>query len=76
MNIAELIEKHKGERTFYDGELIGAYITVQNLENLCNEWLKEKIGEPVATTFEKGITFYTAFYEPTKLYAVNTNQGE
>lgn len=35
--IEELIEKHKGERTFFDGELLGAYFTVSNLEKLCKD---------------------------------------
>lgn len=41
--IEQLIEKHNGERTFFDGELVGAYFTVKNLENLCNEYSSQKL---------------------------------
>ena len=36
INIEQLIKKY-GERTFFDGELIGAYFTVAHLESLVNE---------------------------------------
>jgi hypothetical protein len=34
-----LIEKHKGERTFFDGELLGVFFTINNLENLLEDYL-------------------------------------
>ena len=34
--LTDLIAKY-GERTFFDGELIGAYFTVAHLESLINE---------------------------------------
>lgn len=42
MQIEQLIEKHKGEKMFFDHELIGAYFTVQNLENLINDVTQSK----------------------------------
>lgn len=42
INIKELIESNKGERTFFDGELLGAYFTVANLEKLCEEYRLKK----------------------------------
>ncbi len=41
--IEQLIDKHNGERTFFDGELVGAYFTVKNLERLCNEYASQKL---------------------------------
>jgi hypothetical protein len=41
--ILELIEKHKGERTFFDGELVGAFFTIGHLERLVNEAIKENL---------------------------------
>lgn len=35
-NLTDLIAKY-GERTFFDGELLGAYFTVAHLESLVNE---------------------------------------
>ena len=46
-DIEQLIEKHKGERTYFDHELIGAYFTVQNLENLINDVTQSKDVEPI-----------------------------
>jgi hypothetical protein len=57
-------EVHK--RYLQGKEALSTPLTTEYL----NEWLKEKLGEPVATTFDNGITFHTDFYEPTKLYAV------
>lgn len=42
-NIEQLIEKHKGERTYFDHELLGAYFTVQNLENLIADCVTEQL---------------------------------
>jgi hypothetical protein len=46
MNIDEtlnkLIEIENGERTFYDGELVGVFFTMQNLKNLCDRYSTSK----------------------------------
>lgn len=63
MNINELIESNNGERTFFDGELIGAYFTVANLEKLCEEYHQHKNapaieqGEPVGWTNELQLSY-------------------
>lgn len=36
--IEKLMEKHNGERTFFDGELVGVYFTVANLEKFAKEY--------------------------------------
>lgn len=41
-SIDQLIEKHMGERTFFDYELVGAFFTVQNLKNLCEDYATDK----------------------------------
>lgn len=39
--VLELIEKHKGERAFFDGELVGAFFTIGHLENLIDQTIKD-----------------------------------
>lgn len=41
--IERLIEKHKGECTFFGGELVGAYFTVANIEKLCEGYRIKKL---------------------------------
>lgn len=39
--IEQLIEKNNGERTFFDGELVGAYFTIANLEKFAKAYHNE-----------------------------------
>ena len=39
--LKQLIDKHKGERTFYDNEPLGVYFTMGHLENFYEEILEE-----------------------------------
>lgn len=41
--LKKLIDENHGERTFYDGELVGAFFTVKNLENLCLAYACDKL---------------------------------
>lgn len=38
----KLTDKHHGERTFFDGELVGVFLTMQNLKNICEDYSTDK----------------------------------
>ena len=40
-----LILECKGELTFFDNKLIGVYLTINNLEDLCEKYAEFKIKE-------------------------------
>jgi hypothetical protein len=46
--LKQLIDKHKGERTFYDHEPLGVYFTMGHLEAFYKEALEQPAQEPVA----------------------------
>ena len=41
MTLEQLIEKHKGEKTYYDHEPLGVFFTMRHLEQFYEEILEE-----------------------------------
>jgi hypothetical protein len=45
MTLEQLIDKYKGEKTYYDHELLGVFFTMGHLEQFYEEILNNEIKE-------------------------------
>ena len=75
MTIEDLIEKHHGERTFFDHELVGVYFTMQNLEAFTKQAVEDfkaslvPVGEVSGNDWSMGLLYQDS--EPgTLLYSL------
>jgi hypothetical protein len=43
--LQQLIDTYKGEKTFYDGELLGVFFTIANLEAFAKAYTEQAIAK-------------------------------